>query len=121
MAAVKVDDLAPSGLGHELLLEWAPWARDDGDGRASWNVKPRVDHAYWGDPPDNYWIVDKIVAPHRRDRNDYWNVVARFYLAEHEPWEIARMLGWSELRVRTVLCVFCGVVEREFNDVKGKR
>lgn len=112
----------PRGLGHDLLIEWAPWARDDGDGeRHSWAVKPRVAKGYHGDPPDNYWIVDKIVAPHRRDRSSYWKVVSAYYLGERPTWEIATQLEWSERRVLFNLAAFCGLVEREFGDYNESR
>lgn len=107
------------GLGHELLLEWAPWVRDDNEGRASWAVKPRVGKAYHGDMPRRIAFVDKIVATHRREHPPYWRAVSRYYLGQRALWEIARDLGWSEERVLTTLIVFCGVVEREYNDKRG--
>lgn len=130
---IEREILEPCGLGHDLLWEWAPWARDDSDGRSSWNVKPRLGRGYWGDPPPNFKIVDKIVAPYRaakqkllkepwevtewdRENAYWWEPVAQYYLGLHQPIEIASALGWSELRVCTVLCLFCGQVEREFKD-----
>lgn len=123
MSAVTDDVvLEPSGLGHELLLQWAPWARDDNEGaRHSWSVKPRVDIGYHGDPPENFWIVDKIVAPHRRDRSSYWKVVSAVYLGERAVWEAADLLGWSERRARMNLLAFCGLVEREWRDYTEQR
>lgn len=114
--------LEPEGLGHELLLEWAPWARDDNEGGGhSWSVKPRVDPGYHGDPPDNFWVVDKIIAPHRRDRSSYWKIVGGVYLGERACWEIADLLGWSETRVRMNLLAFCALVEREYRDYTESR
>lgn len=115
-AALMTEQLEPSGLGHDLLREWAPWARDDNEGRASWSVKPRVDPAYWGDPPERWYIVNRIVSKLLASNSDFRRVVKRYYLGGYEPWEIARKLGWSEVRVRTVLCVCCGLVEREYRD-----
>jgi hypothetical protein len=116
--------LEPQGMGHELLVEWAPWARDDNDGeRKSWAVKPRIDHGYHGDPPENFWIVDKIVAPHRRDRSAYWKAVSGFYLGERAPWEIASLLGpaWNERRVLVNIVEFGALVEREWRDYTESR
>jgi hypothetical protein len=120
--AVIERQLEPNGLGHELLLEWAPWARDDREGGGhSWSVKPRVDPGYHGDPPKNFYIVEKIVAPHQRDKTDYWRAVSRWYLGEASPDWIARQLGWSELRVRSNVIVFCALVEREWRDYTDAR
>lgn len=114
-------DLILDGPGHDLLMAWAPWARDDnigGNGVAVGYLKPRLDRAHDGEPPRDYWIVDKIVAPHRRDRTNYWTAVAMFYLGERCLWEIAKELGptWPEKRVMLNLVAFCALVEREFRD-----
>jgi hypothetical protein len=117
-------ELELHGMGHELLIEWAPWARDDNDGqRASWSVKPRVDPGYHGDPPDNFFVVDKIVAPHRRDKSSYWKAVSAYYLGERPPWEIASTLGpsWDERRVLYNLIAFGALVEREWRDYTAAR
>ena len=116
MAAVMRLEIRLEGLGHDLLTAWAPWARDDSDDRHSWSVKPRVARGYHGDPPPEFFVVDKIVAPHRRDRSAYWQVVARYYLAEASPHFIARELGWSEQRVMMNLAAFAELVGREFTD-----
>lgn len=123
MAAVLANEndlLIPQGLGHDLLTTWAPWARDDRDERHSWAVKPRVMRGYWGNPPDEYWIVDKIVAPHRRDGKPHWRLVARWYLGEKSAHQISMELGrkdWPEKRVLMNLVIFCSLVEREYLDV----
>jgi hypothetical protein len=113
-------ELEPSGLGHDLLLDWAPWARDDGDERHSWAVKPRIDHGHHGTPPDEFWIVDKIVAPQRRDGTTYWHVASRFYLGEKSYAQITIDLGknWPEKRVRFNLMCFAEMVGREYLDFK---
>jgi hypothetical protein len=124
MAAVMREILQPEGLGHELLVEWAPWARDDKDGeRASWAVKPRVDPGYHGDPPTNFFIVDKIVAPHRRDKSTHWRTVSAYYLGERPPWEIASLLGprWDERSVMANIMQFGALVEREWRDYTDAR
>lgn len=108
--------IVPKGLGHDLLIRWAPWARDDSDNRHSWNVKPRVASAYKGDPPDEYWIVDKIVAPHKRERDDFWRLVSRHYLGEMDFRMIARELKKPEWWCRQVTCWACEIVRREFED-----
>ena len=121
MATVE-RELEICGLGHDLLYAWAPWARDDHEGeRKSWAVKPRVDHGYHGDPPKNFFIVDKIVAPHRVQKDAYWRVTSAFYLGERSIWEIADLLGWSEERVQVNIVVFCGLVEREWRDYTDAR
>ena len=114
------EELEPSGLGNDLLVEWAPWARDDAEDRHSWSVKPRVDHGYHGDPPDNFWITDKIVAPHRRDKSVYWLIVSRWYLGEKSYAQITLDLGrhWPEKRIRLNLVSFCELVQREFLDIR---
>lgn len=114
MAAVEIK---LEGLGHELLLNWAPWARDDSEERHSWSVRPRVDRGYHGDPPDQFWVVDKIVGPHRRDRTPYWNVVSRWYLGEVAMHLIVKEMGWSETRVMMNLVAFASMVEREYRDM----
>lgn len=116
MAAVMTEILEPEGLGHDLLTEWAPWVRDDNEGRASWAVKPRIQAGYHGDMPRRLQLVDKIVARHRLENRQHWRVVARFYLGGRAIWEIARELDWSDDRVATTLIVFCSLVEREFRD-----
>jgi hypothetical protein len=123
MNAVAVEvRMELEGLGHELLMEWAPWARDDGDGsRHSWALKPRVDPGYHGDPPKNFFVVDKIVAPHRVKKDTYWKAASAFYLGERGLPEIGRSLGWSEGHVMTTLIVFAALVEREFRDYNDQR
>lgn len=117
MSEIIKDELALEGLGHDLLEAWAPWARDDrGEGSHSWSVKPRIDRGYHGNPPDDFWVVDKIVAPQRRDKTNAWAVVSRFYLGEQDEGMIARDLVWSAARVRMNLLAFCGLVEREYRD-----
>lgn len=127
MSALAIEaglDLEPNGLGHDLLTEWAPWARDDKDGeKASWSVKPRVDPGYHGDPPNTFFVVDKIVAPHRRDKSVHWKTVSAYYLGERAPWEIAGLLGprWSERDVLSNIVAFGALVEREFRDYTESR
>lgn len=119
MVAVADDvgtDIEPKGLGHDLLEAWAPFARDDGEGRESWNVKPRIGKGYWGDPPDEYWIVEKIVAPHRASNNDFWRLVSRRYLGEKDYWLIAKDLDKPEWWVRSILCWATELVRREYLD-----
>ena len=122
MVAVMAVDVYPSGLGHDLLCEWAAFARDDReDGSSSWSVKPRVDRGYHGDPPDRWYVVNRIVSRLLKDHDDYRKVVKPFYLGERAPWEIARSLGRSEHGVLVTLLHVCGIVEREFNDMRGMR
>ena len=125
MAAVMRETLEPNGLGHELLLEWAPWARDDNDDgkRQAWASDQRVERGYHGDPPENFWIVDKVVAPQRKDRTVFWTVTAMYYLGERSPYQIAKILGseWSERRVLLNLCGFGALVEREWRDYTDAR
>ncbi len=120
------EQLAPSGLGHDLLLEWAPWARDDNEGEAghSWASEERVDRGYHGDPPNNFYIVDKIVAPQRKDKTVFWTVTAMYYLGERSVGQISKILGsanWSESRVLLNLCGFAALVEREWRDYTDAR
>src|SRR5690606_38995751 len=135
MAAVMRENwLELQGLGHELLLAWAPWARDDAEGKHSWNVRPRVDRGYHGDPPREFFVVDKIVAPFRlaairvkrfpwqaRDQDKWdalwWEVASRYYLGEQDPGMMAEQMGWSEQRVLANLVAFGALVEREFRDL----
>jgi len=115
-AGAQAEAVEPDGLGHELLIAWAPWARDDRDESHSWSVQPRLDPGYHGDPPAEFFVVDKIVAPHRRDKTNYWHVVGRYYLGESEPRWIAKELDWSVSRVLMNLCAFSALVEREYRD-----
>jgi len=109
--------LEPSGLGHDLLREWAPWAREDREGGQSWSVKPRVDHGYHGDPPERVMIVDRIVARMRIEHPAYYRVVARYYLDELQPWQMIQTLKQTEGWIRTMLLAACGLVERRYQDV----
>lgn len=110
------------GLGHELLLEWGRWYRDDREGRASWAAKPRVDPGFYGTPPERARFVDKLIAKHKLKYRDDWRVVARYYLDDLAEWQIALQMRnpdgtkWAEGRVRTLLLVVCGMVEREYRD-----
>jgi hypothetical protein len=118
------NELEPSGLGHDLLMDWAPWARDDRregpSWSAEWSGRPRIDHEYGGDPPEDFWIVDKIVAPHRRDDTTYWQVASSWYLGEKSYSQITRDLGpqWPEKRIRLNLVCFAELVAREYLDFK---
>lgn len=113
--------LQPSGLGHELLLEWAPWSRDDNEGSASWSAKPRVDRGYHGDPPDRWYIVNRIVSMLLHGEPEYRQVVKPYYLGERAAWEIARSVGRTEVGVLTTLCHVCWLVAREYVDYTENR
>lgn len=121
MIAVMVAELLyPSGLGHDLLCEWALFARDDREeGAASWSVKPRVDRGWHGDPPDRWYDVNRIISRLLKDHPDYRKVVKPFYLGERAPWEIARQIGRSEQGVLVTLCHVVALVEREYRDMNG--
>lgn len=119
MSAVADDverTLEPHGLGHELLLEWAPWVRDSRDDRNRWSVKPRIGKGYDGDMPERVQIVDKIVARQKLRNHSDWAVVSRYYLGNYDIPFVARDLGWAENRVRVRLLAVCGLVEREYRD-----
>src|SRR5690606_38702134 len=90
VSAVMVAELLyPSGLGHDLLCEWALFARDDREeGAASWSVKPRVDRGWHGDPPDRWYVVNRIVSRLLKDHPDYRQVVKPVYLGERAPSEV---------------------------------
>lgn len=119
MVAVTDQINEPSGLGHELMVEWGRWFRDDKDGRESWSAKPRIDHGYHGDPPESARFVDKLIAKHRLQFWNDWRVVAQYYLDDRSQWEIASRLGWSRARVSAILMMMCGMVEREYRDWRG--
>lgn len=108
--------LEPQGLGHDLLVEWAPWQREDRDGKASWSVKPRIARGYHGDPPDRVNRVDKIVARIRLEQPTYYRVIARYYLDELLPWQMCSTLQATEGWVRTMLLAACGLVEIRYRD-----
>lgn len=105
------------GLGHELLLEWSPWARDDREEGHSWHVRPRVDRGFHGTPPDRVMRVDKIVARIRIEHPPYYRVVARYYLDELQPWQMTQVLGQTQGWIRTMLLAACGLVELRYRDV----
>lgn len=106
--------LEPRGLGHDLLTEWAPWVREDREGRHSWHVKPRVDRGYHGMPPDRVLKVDKIVARIRLEYPTYYRVIARYYLDELLPWQMADTLKATEGWIRAMLLAACGLVEMRY-------
>lgn len=121
MSAVMVErsktqwqGLEPQGLGHDLLVEWAPWTREDREGGASWSIKPRVDRGYHGMPPNRVLRVDKIVAGIRIEHPAYYRVIARYYLDELLPWQMAETLNATEGWVRTMLLAACGLVEMRY-------
>lgn len=111
----------PEGLGAELLIEWGQIMRDDPEHRYSWSVKPRLDRAYHGDPPERVRFVDRLIAQHRLTHHDHWSVVARRYLSDLAVWQIAKGMKWSEGRVLAVLHHVSGLVEREFHSVEKGR
>lgn len=119
MMAVAFDQsLAIEGLGNDLLTEWGQWMRNDGDGRQSWSVKPRLDPGCHGTPPERVLFVDKLIARHRLKYHGQWSVVSRYYLSDLSVLQIALGMGreWPEARVKTVILAVCGMVEREYND-----
>ena len=116
MSAV-LRDLEPEGLGHELLREWAPWAREDAEGGASWAIKPRVERGYHGDPPDRVMLVDKIVARMRAEHHSYYRVIARYYLDGLLPWQMETELRQTPGWIRTMLLAGCGLVELRYKEV----
>lgn len=124
MSAV-MDDIAsmqPEGFGHELLLEWAPWARDDNaEGGHSWSVKPRVDPGYHGDPPERFFVVNRIVAEHKREQAHFWAVVSRWYLGEQPLWLICRELDRGDWWVLQKVCWAAELVGREYRDYTESR
>ena len=124
----EVELLEPSGLGHDLLTEWAAWARDDRDGRSSWSVKPRIAHGYHGDPPDRWFVVNRIVSRLLHGEKAFREVVKPYYLGGptansngYSIAEIARMVKRSEQGVLVTLLHVCGIVEREYRDFMGHK
>ena len=109
-------DLEPQGPGHDLLLEWAPWYREDRESGHSWHVKPRVDRGYHGDPPERIVRVERIVARMKLTHKPYYSVVTRYYLDELQPWQIVATMGNTEGWVRTMLLAACGLVEMRYRD-----
>ena len=107
----------PKGLGNDLLIEYAHYARDDREGRASWSVKPRVDPGYHGDPPDSWYVVNRIVAQHKAENKDFWNVVSRWYLGEKPVWLIQREINKPDWWIYSTLTWATNLVEREYLDI----
>lgn len=118
LATVRDSMPEPSGLGDELLWEWAAFARDDrAEGHNSWSVQPRTDKAYHGDPPDRWFLVNKIVCRFQADPNDrLYPVIKHWYLGEKMPWQIALDLNRSEYHIRSAACWACEQVRREYLD-----
>ena len=108
------EGLEPEGLGHDLLTEWAPWMREDGEGKHSWHITERVDRGYHGDPPDRVVRVDKIVARIKLEQPAYYRVIARYYLDDLLPWQMCQTLQATEGWVRTMLLAACGLVELRY-------
>lgn len=112
----------PSGLGHELLTEWGIYAENDRDGRESWSVKPRVDPGYHGDPPDRWYVVNRIVSQRaridgRKGYTDFYRLVSRFYLGSKSYSMIQKDLNKPEWWVKSMLVWACETTKREFVDV----
>jgi len=106
--------LEPEGLGHDLLLEWAPWYREDGEGGHSWAVKPRIDRGYHGDPPERVHRVERIVAKIKVEHHAYYRVIARYYLDQLLPHQMAPILGYTEGWTRSMILAACGLVEMRY-------
>ena len=122
MAATMVQErsqwqgLEPQGLGHDLLLEWAPWYREDREGGHSWSVRPRIDKGFHGTPPERVHRVEKIVAKIKIEHRQYYSVIARYYLDELQPWQMVDVLNQTEGWVRTMLLAACGLVELRYSE-----
>jgi hypothetical protein len=118
----ELELMAPEGLGDELLREWAPWARDDNEGEGhSWSVKPRIDPGFHGTPPDRFFVVNRIVASHKREQAHFWAVVSRWYLGEKPVWLICRELDRPDWWVLQKACWCAELVSREYRDYTDKR
>jgi hypothetical protein len=123
MAAVMVErstqweNLEPQGLGHELLMEWAPWSREDREGGHSWHVKPRVDRGFHGTPPERVYRVERIVARMKIDHHNYYRVIARYYLDQLLPHQIAPNLGITEGWCRSMILAAGGLVEIRYKEL----
>ena len=109
-------NLEPSGLGHELLSEWCGWYRDDREGRHRWHVTPRVDRGYHGDPPERVFRVERIVARIKIDHHRYYSVIARYYLDQLLPHQIAPKLYITEGWCRSMILAACGLVEIRYRE-----
>ena len=107
----------PTGLGHEQLTEWAGFARDSAETFHSWAVKPRVDKGYDGDPPDRWFVVNRIIGNLKRDADNFWPVVSRYYLGEMPLWLMERELNRSQHSLLVSLNWACELVRREYLDV----
>ena len=106
----------PYGKGHDMLVEWGIWTRDDREGGASWSVKPRLDKCTKGEPPDSVVWLDKLIAKHKLRSHNDWRVLAQYYMDDRAIWEVAKRMKWADDRVRGLLLAFCGLVEREWED-----
>ena len=106
----------PYGKGHDMLVEWGIWTRDDREGGASWSVRPRVDPTHGGEPPEFVFWLDKIIAKRKLKVHGDYGIIARYYLSDLTAWQIARERKWSENRVKGAIQAFCGLVEREWED-----
>lgn len=116
LADADTQAIAPHGFGHELLTEWAPFARDDNEGRASWGSEERTSPGHHGTPPDRWYVVNRIVSRLLAAEREYKDVVKPYYLGERPAWEIARSLGRTEIGVLATLWHVCSLVEREYSD-----
>jgi hypothetical protein len=121
MAAVMIERelLEPSGLGHDLLSEWGAWHKDDGEGWASWSVKPRIDPGYHGTPPNRVLLVERILAPIKLREPRRYKIIEHRYRRDYPVWLLAREVGATEADVSNTLWHACGIVEREFGDATG--
>jgi hypothetical protein len=111
------ENLEPQGLGHDLLTEWAPWYREDREGGHSWHVQERVDRGYHGDPPERVHRVEKIVAKLKLTHHNYYRVIARYYLDQLLPHQIAPNLGITEGWCRSMLLAAGGLVEIRYKEL----
>ena len=116
MAIAMAERREPEGYGNELLQEWGAWNKDDGEGRSSWSVKPRIDPCTAGVPPGKINLVDKILAPIKRDHRRTYAMVDHFYRREKSLWQVALEVSRSENEVLDTLQRVAWLVEREISD-----
>lgn len=121
MAAVMTERREPEGYGNELLWEWGAWNKDDGDGRASWSVKPRIGTVHAGVPPEKINVVDKILAPIKRDHKRTYAMVDQFYRREKALWQVGLAVDRSPAEVLDSLQRVAWLVEREYNDWQKRK
>ena len=79
-------------------------------------MNPRIDRGFHGIPPERVHRVERIVARIKIDNHRYYSVIARYYLDQLLPHQIAPGLRVTEGWCRSMLLAAGGLVEMRYRE-----